>query len=762
MTGDRRLVAPAALCWLAVVLLVARSSTTALVVALTCITSAGVLWGRGLVLSRSGAVARTLLLSMLCLGAVATSCAWRLAGVESSPLTELAEQRRIVTAEVKVVLDARSFSRFGSTSSVAGVVVRRVQEGDGRPMAVSDRATVFFDEPADDLVTGRRVVVRGRLAPSDAVGEAATLDALERGRTLEASWWWEGSEHLRQAIRDAVSHMGPAEAALVPALVAGDDAALPEEVEEDFRRTGLTHLLAVSGTNLTIVLAVVLALARAARAPPRVLLLVGVVGVVGFVLLARPEPSVLRAAGMGLVGLAAVGYGGRGGLRALAVAVMALLFLDPWLSTTVGFILSVCATAGILIIAPPMTARLRSWLPHWVAVAIAVPFAAQLACTPAIAAISHEVSLVAVAANLLAGPVVAPATVFGLFGGLVDLVWPFGGRLLGTVAGLSSTWIVGVARWSASLDGAAVPWTAHWWVLVPLVPVVGWLTWRWAHRPVVMVGLVLGLAVALWRPPQPGWPPPGWLVAACDVGQGDATVLRIDDRSALLVDAGPDGTAVDRCLRGLGVRELAGVVLTHAHADHFGGFGAAVEGRGEPTVLVGVSAVETPGHEQRTLATGDSLRAGPWSLQVLWPPPGDAVPPDAGSQDAGPEDSGANDASLTLLAEAQGVSFLLTGDLEPAGQEALLREVGEVGADVLKMPHHGSSRQSERFFAAVAPQVVTISAGRDNEYGHPSGAALDLLREVGARWWRTDLDGDLAVVVRDGRLSVATRGGSER
>ena len=783
MRTDLRLVAPAALCWLTAALLVRAPSAVAVGVAVTAIVLAGGLAGGrrspddghpsppparhprlslpppmarhprlslSLPMARHPRLVSHVVLAALCVGAVAGSCAWRVAQVESSPLSALAERRAIVEAEAQVVLDAREFSRFGATSSVAGLRIDRVT-AEGRTIAMGDRVTAFLDGPAEGLVIGRRLVLTARLSPSDDPRESAVLNVIERGEVIEAATWWEGSERLRQAIREAVAHRPPEEAALVPALVAGDDAALPEQVEDDFRRTGLTHLLAVSGTNLTIVLAVVLALARAARASPRVLLVVGLLGVVGFVLLARPEPSVLRAAAMGVVGLAALGYGGRGGLRALAVAVVVLLFIDPWLSTAVGFTLSVCATAGILVAAPPLTERLSSWMPRWAALSIAVPLAAQLAVTPTIAAFSGEVSLVAVAANLAAGPVVAPATVAGLFAGLATLVWPLAGRVLGFVAGLCAGWIVRVARWASGLDGAAVAWDAPWWLLLPIVPVVAWAFWRWAHRPVVVVGLALGLGVALWRPPSPGWPPEGWVAAACDVGQGDATVLRTDDDSAVVVDVGADSAAVDRCLRGLGVRQLHGVVLTHDHADHVGGFDGAVRGRGSPPVLVGTSGEAPPGYAGRTVAAGDVLEVGPWRLAVLWPPPGERV------ESAEPEGAAANDASVTMRATAHGMTMLLTGDLEPEGQEALLGTGVDVAADVLKMPHHGSGRQSERFFEAVAPRIATISVGADNDYGHPAADALKLLDDVGARWWRTDRDGHVALVVRDGRLSVATR-----
>ena len=191
----------------------------------------------------------------------------------------------------------------------------------------------------------------------------------------------------------------------MPALVDGDDAQVDPSLQDAFRTTGLTHLLAVSGTNLTLVVGFLLALARWCRVRGRWLHLVAAFGIVGFVLLARTEPSVLRAAVMGTVGLVALGTDGRHrALRGLGTAVVVLVLLDPSLAVSAGFALSALATGGILLLAPPWRDALARWLPRWLAEAIAVPAAAQLACTPLVAAISGQVSLVAVVANLLVAP----------------------------------------------------------------------------------------------------------------------------------------------------------------------------------------------------------------------------------------------------------------------------------------------------------------------------------------------------------------------
>ena len=229
-----------------------------------------------------------------------------------------------------------------------------------------------------------------------------------------------------------MSGLPPDRRVLVPALVDGDDAGLDPALQDDFRTTGLTHLLAVSGTNLTLVVGFALVVARWLRVRGRWLYVVGAAGIAGFVLVARAEPSVLRAAVMGTVALVGMGANGRDrGTRALGVATVVLLLLDPGLASAIGFGLSVLATAGILLLAPGWRDALARWLPRWLAEAVAVPAAAQLACTPLIAAISGQVSLVAVVANLLAAPAVGPATVLGLLGGLLTLVAPPLGRLVG-------------------------------------------------------------------------------------------------------------------------------------------------------------------------------------------------------------------------------------------------------------------------------------------------------------------------------------------
>ncbi|EFQ83598.1 DNA internalization competence protein ComEC/Rec2-like protein [Aeromicrobium marinum DSM 15272] len=746
MSTDLRVVAPAVAGWLTAALLVGPagpSSRTAVLVAVVALLVAGVAGRRP-----------WLVLLCLVVTVVAASTGWRLATVESSPVSELASEGRVVTAEVTVRRDARVFEGQGRPGVVVGLVVDRVSV-DGRTIDVDGRATGFgaggpAGLTAESWVVGRRGVVRARLAPSDSSDEVAVLRVLRADAPRDAPWWWEGSERVREGIRQGMSAAPAGPRALVPALVDGDDSAVPDDLSEDFRRSGLTHLLAVSGTNLTIVLGAVLVLARLAGVRRRLLWPVGVLAIVGFVCLARPDPSVVRAAAMGAVGLAALGYGSRGGLRALGWAVIALVFLDPWLSRSAGFVLSVSATAGILVLGPSLTTRLAAWLPRWLAVAVAVPTAAQLAVTPALAQLTGEVSLVAVAANLVAGPFVAPTTVLGLLAGLVAVVSVPVGSAIGWAAAAPAAAIIGVGRAASALDGASVAWPGPWWTLLLVTPVAGVALWWTARRPVLLLGLAGGLAVALWRPPDPGWPPPGWSVVSCDVGQGDATVVATGPGEAVVIDTGMEDRPVDRCLSRLGVERVRALVLTHADADHVDGWAGVTTGRQVDLVLVGSSGgPEVPGVPRRPVAAGDAFTVGGVHFQVLWPRP---------STTGRQVDADRNDVSVVLSVTVDGTRFLLTGDVGPTAQRALLRSGVDLAADVLKVPHHGSADQDPGFFLATGARVALFSAGRDNTYGHPAPAAVDLVDDHGMSWWRTDRQGDVAVVVHDGELGVRARG----
>ncbi len=458
---------------------------------------------------------------------------------------------------------------------------------------------------------------------------------------------------------------------------------------------------------------------------------------------------------------------------------LVLVVAQPSLAASAGFALSVLATAGIVLLGPGLRDAMARWLPRVASEAVAVPLAAQLACTPVVAAISGQVSLVAVAANLLVGPVVAPATVLGLLGGLVGLLSPTLSQAPGTLAAWCVAWLVLVARRGAALPLPALEWgsgPAALAVLVVLTLLLALAAPRLLRHPrATVASVVLVVLVVAVRPPLPGgtllggaWPPEEWRAVACDVGQGDALVLRSAPQQAVVVDAGPDPGLVDRCLDRLGVDGVPLVVLTHFHADHVDGLTGVLAGR-EVGRVVSTRVLDPPSGAAEVgdastaaglapvgvAAAGTTVRVGAVTLQVLWPEPG---PTTDGSADG----SSANDASVVLLAEVDGVRLLLTGDVEPPAQGRLATVLAgvDLGVDVLKVPHHGSAHQDLGWLTGLGVTQALVSVGEDNDYGHPAPATVAALDAAGAEVHRTDEGGDLAVVVTpDGAAEVVPSGG---
>ncbi|MEU2717172.1 ComEC/Rec2 family competence protein [Streptomyces sp. NPDC007205] len=765
---------------------------------------------------------------LLCVAAAAASAGLHGADVRRGPVPELARRYATVTAEVEVSGDpwvSRPRVRGDHAAPVAVLAraeVRRVERTDGT--SVRTRTPVLLvvdpDVPAPEgaarnggsaeestavavargargaraawlgLLPSTRLRVGGRLAPALTGGDRSAavlrLRAWPRPRIVAGpSGPQRLAGRLRAGLREATDDLPGDAWALLPGLVVGDTSRITPELDDAFKETDLAHTLAVSGSNLTILLALLIGppglaqrVERRGLAPRLGLSLRGTALLagaltLGFVVVSRPDPSVLRAAACGAVALLALATGRRRSLvPALATAVLLLVLYDPWLARSYGFLLSVLATGALLVVAPGWSEALRRRrVPPRLAEALAAAAAAQAVCAPVTAVLSARVSLVAVPCNLLAEVAVAPATVLG-FAALVTAPLAMApAKALAWCAGWPAGWIAAVARTGAALPGAAVGWPGSWPGALALmaVTVAVVLAGRRLSRHPWWCALLAVLLVLVVVRPAPltrvitGWPPPGWRFAMCDVGQGDATVLAAGEGAGVVIDAGPDPALVDHCLRQLGITRVPLLVLTHFHADHVAGLPGVLRGRS-------VAAIETTGFEEpadqaesvrreaaarhipvtRAVA-GEERRTGPLSWQVLWPPPSTRPPSDPqypAWPGPVPEPDGPNDASVAMLVRSGGLRLLLLGDLEPPAQQALARSpvAAELaGVDVLKVAHHGSAYQDPELIRLAAPRVALISCGADNPYGHPAPATVAALRAGGALVLRTDRDGELAV-----------------
>lgn len=393
--------------------------------------------------------------------------------------------------------------------------------------------------------------------------------------------------------------------------------------------------------------------------------------------------------------------------------------------------------------------------------------AAQVAVTPVLVLMSGQLTLVAIPANLLAGPAVAPATILGIVAALVAPLWPQAAQWLVIPAGYAVGWIIMVARWAVGVPLATLPWPgglAGLGLLVIAVavaiPVLRRRAWRTVALTMAGVALVVVLVV---HPMAKPWPPPNWLMVVCDVGQGDGIVLAAGAGRGIVVDTGPDPVVMDRCLRRLDVHDIPLLLLTHPHADHVDGLPGVLKNRHVGAVIVSPQRV-APQESSRiaiildrhripvwTPPAGSRWQLGPSEVTILAPDPLEGK---AGGQGEG---SLINNASVVARVRWRAGSALLSGDIETEAQDELLRRLAP-RADVLKVPHHGSRRLDPAFFASVGARAALISVGADNDYGHPAPSTIALLQRLGARVYRTDQAGDLAVIDQDGRLAVVARG----
>ncbi|PXY20413.1 competence protein ComEC [Prauserella coralliicola] len=727
---------------------------------------------------RLPAAGALLVCGLLAAGPVAV----RLAGAEEDPLREPARNgsevtlRATVAERPKPVRSAAYAGRQGGARSVVVPVDVLGASVRDRPVASTGRVVLIapFAEWSR-LLPGQQVTASGSLAPAR-TGELTVAAAYVRGppeAVGPAPWWQRSAESIRAALRVVCSVLSEEPAGLLPGLVVGDTSALPARVEQEFLDAGMSHLTAVSGANVAIVCGAVLLLARALRLGPRLSAVAAGVVLIGFVVLVGYEPSVLRAGVMGAVGLLALVLGRQGSaMPALAAAVCALVLYDPAMAASMGFALSVVATAGLVLLAPRWAEALtRRRVPSGLAEGLAVPVAAFLVTAPIIAGMAGEVSLVSVAANLLAAPVVAPVTVLGVLAAVLAGPWPAGAEVLVHVAGPGVSWLVLVGREAAGVPGAVVGWPSGWWGGLLAAGIAGLVVLALRHRPArIALALALASLLVVLVPVQvvaPGWPPRDWAMVACDVGQGDGLVLATGEPGrAVVVDAGPEPGPLDRCLDRLDVDRVPLVVLSHLHADHVGGLAAVLDGRSVGAVAVGPG--RTPGWAWREVAAETSARGVPLlelsvGDRLEWPALRlDVVGPRYVPRDQGEEDDGTgiNNSSVVLRANTAAGRALLTGDVELAAQGDLLSAGADLRAEILKVPHHGSRFTLPQFMGEVAPRVALVSVGADNRYGHPNRTTLSVLTRGGALVARTDTGGDTAVVPGDDGPAVVRRGAS--
>jgi competence protein ComEC len=516
-------------------------------------------------------------------------------------------------------------------------------------------------------------------------------------------------------------------------MVLGDTSLQSATFKNEMRRSGLTHLVAVSGANFAIVSTFILYLMQFIFRKIPLRLGATALFLIAFIALVRPSPSVLRAAAMAAVLLVAQATRrGRDSLPALGFAIATVVLADPWQVRDPGFALSVLATAGLLIAAPHLVEKLSAHMPQSVAIVIATPLAATLFCAPVIVAISGQLSLMSVVANVLAAPVVAPITIVGFIAALISPVWPWLSHLLIWFITPLAAWIAWIASLISDFSVITFATGAKSFFIIAAVLALGYFL----NRKVVVTGLLILIALS-WLLKFPG---SDWQIANCDVGQGDSMVVNLGGHRAIVIDTGPDPIAEDRCLHQLGINKIELLILTHVHADHVGGVEGAIRDRSVVTKWFGNVRAGT----RATIASD----RGPITIDVLWPQ----------GQWADQQTSDPNNSSIAVLLRTPDFSLFAGGDMEPLTQVQIAPMVGKV--DIYKVCHHGSRFQDESFMRSLSPAISVISVGASNSYGHPAPQTIQALTRLGSRVLRTDLDGAIAIKAHRQRFSIRTSKGS--
>lgn len=595
---------------------------------------------------------------------------------------------------------------------------------------------------------GAVIAVTGAVEPLGSDGGDARLRRQGvAGRLLAADITWRGARRggvvgvidrfADHATRTLVTAVGARRGALLAGMALGVADDIPDDDRDALRASGLWHLVAASGGNIALVVALVMALGWGIGVPDRARLIVAGLAVCAYVPLAGSGASIERAGAMGLAGLAALWFGREHRTSdALAMAAALTLLLNPRDLLDVGWQLSFAAAAGLLLAAPRVTAALRGvGAPTWLAGGLACTVVATVATAPITLVVFGQLSLIGLVANALAIPLVGAAVWSGALAALFTPLSPQVAEWIAAPGGQAARAMLAIADWSSTRSYAVVGPAAAGALVVALALI-------WVIRPprVIVGGLAIAAsAVLTFSVPRAPTVP---RLVVLDIGQGSAALLQDGDRG-VLVDAGPQDGGVVGELRKAGLRHLDAMVLSHPAADHDGG-GAAVlsafptdlvldggEPGGGPTHDAAIRVASRRGVQVVPVRAGQSLTFGRIAIRVRWPTPAAVGRP-----------GDPNDRAAVIDASVGSLRALLPADAEGN----VLRTLAGLRDAVLVVSHHGSADPDlPKVLDRLHPQLAVISVGARNTYGHPAPATVTALAAARVPTLRTDQVGSVDV-----------------
>ena len=673
----------------------------------------------------------------------ATAMSIRQASLEHSAIAQHFDSQIDFTAQVVTDPNQTSTGKYSFTARLLAFDINAEHFELRIPVRIISQQSV-------ELLPGQTVKATARVVQTRESRVAAMLIVDKEFEVLTVpSRWAAALAAIRTGLR---THSGDGDAgALIPGMVLGDTSKQTAQFKDQMKRSGLTHLVAVSGANFAIVSSFVLWCMQFVIRRNNYRIIATAIALGCFIALVRPSPSVLRAAAMAAVLLSAQATKRKtDSLPALGFAIAAVVLGDPWQSRDAGFALSVLATAGLLLFAPVIENQLPTH--KKLAGALAPPIAAIVFCSPILVALSGYLSPMSIFANLLAAPFVAPITIVGFIAALVSPLAPALTSVLIYLIRVPAGSIATIAHWSSEFPVLTIHNGLIGFVIVTVLVGFLWLFKKsWRRSTAVLVVIILSLT---W---VQRWPAGDWQIANCDVGQGDSMVINLQHGKAIVIDVGPDPVAENKCLRNLGITEVPLLILSHFHADHVGGLSGLMQSRGvgqvwisnnlEPLLESTHSLALLRESKIVTVQKGLVSQIGGIQFEILWPENTTrnfgAMPGD-GSQ--------INNSSIAMLVTAPDWSMFTAGDIEPPVQHEILGSVRKV--DIYKVSHHGSKYQDQQLMSALSAQIAVISVGVKNSYGHPAPETIAALTRLGTQVVRTDIDGAVAITAKSHHLRV--------
>jgi len=678
---------------------------------------------------------------------------------------------------VRYIVTVKNVAERQQTFTASGGLMLFVKQAAGSPLAaVNDRLTAAgeiilphgYQNPGlVDTVAGlQRRGVTARMSAA-----ANTVHVQSSGRN--ADWKMRLALWRKTMTANMQKVMPPADAAILTGMLFGGYAGIKPEVVRDFAATGIVHILSVSGTHIALVAGVILWLGRRLHLRFALIALLATGSILFYGCLSGFTPPVVRSVAMGIIALAAVGFGReQDGPGALAVAVLGMLVYQPALIYDISFQLSAGATAGILFFYSRTVAQL-SFLPDWLRCALAVTWSAQIGVLPFMAWYFNNLSLSSFPANMIVVPIIELLVVLGLAGTLLSLIVPTAGSLILIICSLLTGTAVTLTSGLAELPGGTLylpPFTVAGGLVYYML--LAWFygycpanlprpqeaaRWVWTSflRTSFLITVTVGGLLLFFLYPKPVG------VHFIDVGQGDSTLITTPHGKAVLVDTG--GAAGDSTtgfdvgervvfpyLRHYGILSLDYLILTHGHQDHAGG--AAGVASHVPVRQVMLAQEEHTPPVQLLLRKMDHNNVIPMieGQRILLDGVTFEVLHSEGSQG-----SGGNEVSCVIRVSYGRHSFLLTGDLEAQGEAVMLNSRSKIESTVLKVGHHGAGRSTTpAFLQAVNPAYAVISVGSNNRFGHPHIETIQRLSERKVAIYRTDQQGAVAFYTDGEMLSV--------